>query len=488
MRIGLIDTMDKRSGGNGPNVAIAALSGFLTARGHQVGILDLFHCHGNTEKKFLERAWDLVGVSATSFDFRVGLEVAAKIKNGSRAPVVFGGAHASVAREELLKESVIDYAIYGEGEIPLAGLAELLEKEIRPTAARLREIKGLIFRDGPDIVVNPPQPRMTDLDLLPLPAYHLFPMASYSEHHLSTSRGCPYKCVYCASGAIFGKKWVGRSPDRLVEEIEFLIRNHGKKTIVLVDDTFNLDIERVKTFSRLLIERRLGISWLLITGMRADRTDPEMLRLMKESGCQTIGIGIESANPTVLSNVAKGEAIEDITKGIQLIREAGFPVVGSFMIGNPGDTLETVKESLEYAAIQKLDGVYVYHALPFPQTKLWEYVESHGRFLRTDFTDFDKFIEEPVFETPDFPYADRVEAYRLAMKAFPSIGASAAHDGRKNAPQRRGIGHYFRAFINETREHGLRASLERTAVFLRRHAPSRHQRIGTRTSSPRFPG
>ncbi len=485
MRIGLIDTLDKGSGGNGPNVGIAALSGYLAVRGHDLGILDLFHSEKGEQKKFFTHRWDLVGISATSFDFDIGLDAAAGIKNGCGAPVVFGGAHASVARADLLKEPAIDYAVYGEGEIPLAALADLLGKAPRPAASRLREINGLIFRDGPDAVVNPPQPRMTDLDPLPPPAYRLFPMARYTEHQLSTSRGCPFACVYCASGAVLGKKWVARSPESLVGEIEFLDRTFGKKPVVLVDDSFNLDVERVKAFCRLLIGRKLGISWLLMAGMRADRTEPEMLRLMKESGCLQIGVGIESANPAVLKNVAKGETIEDITKGIRMIRDAGFQVAGSFMIGNPGDTFETVKESLQYAMSQKLDYVYVYHALPFPHTKLWEYVERNGRFLRTDFRNFDKFLEEPVFETPEFPYADRVKAYKLAVSAFPAFRAAAARNARKDAPKRGGFGHYVSEFVNETREHGLSAAVGRTAGFLRKHAPSRRQGIGTRTSNPR---
>lgn len=482
LRIGLIDTLDKGSGGNGPNVGIAALSGYLTAHGHQVGILDLFHCQRRAERMFFESPWDLVGVSATSFDFRIGLEAAAEVKKGSGAPVVFGGAHASVARDELLRERAIDYAIYGEGEIPLLSLADALKAECAPDAAKLREIKGLIFRDGPEVIVNPAQPRMAELDSLPPPAYHLFPMDHYSEHHLSTSRGCPFACVYCASGAVLGKKWVGRSAESLVGEIEFLIRNFGKKTIVFVDDTFNLDVERVKRFCRLVIERRLDVAWLLMAGMRADRTDSEMLRLMKESGCMDIGVGIESANPEVLKNIAKGESIDDITRGIRLIKQAGFRTAGSFMIGNPGDTLETVKESLQYAVSQGIDDVMIYHAMPFPRTRLWEFVEKNGRFLRSDFVNFDKFIREPVFDTPEFPYADRVEAYRLAKSIFPSkhVDKEAGDQGKK-----KGIGHYLAEFINEVREHGYGVALKKTYRFLRRYVSSKHEGIGTRTSRPK---
>lgn len=457
MQIGFVDIMDKSSGGNGPNVALAALSGYLTANGHEVGVLDVFHADREEQSRFFGLAWGLVGISASSFDFEVGLRAAAEVKKRTGAPVVFGGPHASVAREEILAQPEVDYAIYGEGEVPLLGLAELLAKDRHPQAARLKEINGLIFRDGQDVSVNPPQSRVAELDTLPLPAYRLFPMEKYSEHHISTSRGCPFSCVFCASGAILGKRWIGRSPERIVEEIECLIRDFGKKTVVIVDDTFNLDIERVKRFCRILLERRLGISWLLMAGLRADRMDLEMLQLMKASGCRDFGIGIESADPGVLKRIGKGETIEDITRGIALIKRAGFRVFGSFMIGNPGDTLETVKRSFEFAA-QALDGTFVYHAMPFPNTKLWAFVEQHGHFLRSDYTNFDKHSAEPMFETPEFPRSDRVAAYRAAQETFPDAGLSRSH--------RLPITRNGRAFVRRVRDEGVWSAVQRTGSFL----------------------
>lgn len=462
MKVGLVDVMDKRRTSNGPNVAIAALAGYLAANGHEVGVLDLFHSRRGERRRFLESAWGLVGVSASSFDFSVGLRIATEIKRRTGAPIVFGGPHASVARGDVLAEPAVDYAIYGEGEIPLLALAGALEGGGPPAAGRLGAIKGLVFRDGRRVVVNEPQPRIADLDALPPPAYHLLPMDRYSEHHLSTSRGCPFACGFCASGAILGKKWIARSPEKIVEEMEGLVRDFGKKTFVIVDDTFNLDIERVKRFCRLLLERRLRISWLLMAGIRADRTEPEMLRLMKASGCLDFGIGVESSDPTVLRNVGKGETVEDISRGIRLIKEAGFRLHGSFMIGNPGDTLETVRRSIEFAKAQALDGIFVYHALPFPSTRLWEFVGGQGRFLRTDYINFDKTVREPVFETPEFPRADRVEAYRLALEAFP--GADPV--GPEGPP----LARYARALYRELRDHGVRSAARRAGSFLARRA------------------
>lgn len=488
MKVGLIDTIAKATDGNGPNVAIAALSSYLCENSHQVGILDLFHSDCKEQERFFKKPWDLVGISASSFDFSVGLQAAREIKRRTHVPIVFGGPHASVARGEILEDPLIDYAIYGEGEVSLLGLVNLLERERHPEAARLGEIRGLIFRNGPEIIVNPPQARISDLNTLPLPAYNLFPMNRYSEHNISTSRGCPYSCVYCASGAILGKQWIGKSPEKIVEEIEFLLRNFGKKMIVIVDDSFNLDIERVKRFCRILLERKLGISWLLMAGIRADRVDLEMLSLMKESRCMELGVGIESANPTVLKNVEKGETIEDIDSGIRLIKKAGFRVSGSLMIGNPGDTLETVKESLEFAKSRGIDRVFVYHAMPFPYTKLWEYVEKNGRFLSRDYCNYDKHLREPVFETPEFSRSDRVKAYQMATELFLSKQWKENTRASSSGMLQEANKSYILTFIDEMRSRGLRSALKRTVSFLSKRVMPNEARITTRNSRRKSEG
>lgn len=418
MRVALVDTLDKAHAGSGPNVAIAALAGYLLEAGHEVGVIDLFFSSEEEQRHFFQQQWGLVGITATSFAFSVALHTAKAIKAISPGPppIVLGGAHACVARQEVLAEPEIDFAIYGEGEVPLRSLAELIEREEHPTEKHFREIDGLIFCQGEDAVVNPPTSRIINLDSSPLPPYNLFPMDRYSTHTLSTSRGCPYGCAFCASATIFGNKWVPKSPQRILEEIEYAISRWGKKPISVVDDSFNLNIERVKAICRLLIDKEIDIRWEMCGGMRADKIDLEMLLLMKRSGCNGIGIGVESANPQILKNIGKGETIEQIRECIHLVKKAGMPIHASFMIGNPGDTLETVKESIEFARSEHLDNFCAFIAVPYPNTELWRYIEENGRFLRTDYINYHDYSEEPAFETDDFPFHHRVEAYRLAKR------------------------------------------------------------------------
>lgn len=461
MRVALIDTLDKEFRDAGPNVAIASLAACLVEKGHEVGVLDLYFSSAEEQQRFLQEKWDLIGISATSFAFNVALHAAKAIKEltSQPPPVVLGGAHVSVARELVLKETAFDFGIYGEGELPLLALVELLEKGGPLHEESLESVPGLIFRSGGRVMVNPPSPRIRDLDSTALPPYGLFPMDSYSVHTLSTSRGCPYACVYCASDAILGRKWVAKSPQRIVREIEHVMERWGKKPFSIVDDSFNLDTDRVKEFCRLLKSRGLNIRWTMCGGIRADRLDPEMLSLMKETGCHEIGIGVESANPHVLKNVGKGETVEQIRAGIRMIKKAGLPVSASFMIGNPGDTLATIQESIEFIREERPDSARFFIAIPYPNTKLWQYVEENGTFLRTDYVNYHDHSEEPSFETADFSYTDRIKAFKLAEEELAGMR-------RDVSPQK--LLNLIRTFFRYVRTDGLQAALGRTGSFFRK--------------------
>jgi radical SAM superfamily enzyme YgiQ (UPF0313 family) len=165
----------------------------------------------------------------------------------------------------------------------------------------------------------------------------------------------------------------------------------------------------------MLIESKLPIRWSSWS-FRADLADPTLLKLMKQSGCESVSIGIESADPQVLQNIHKRETIEEIAQGIRRIQEADLLVTGLFMIGNPGDTLETIKKSINFAATMKLDNADFFLALPYPKTELWQYAQEKSRMLKTDYTTFHHFSDEPVFETTEFPSADRQRAYQMARR------------------------------------------------------------------------
>lgn len=414
MYIGLIDTGDK-SFSRMPHLGLACLASYLREHGHQIKILDLYFSDTPTQSEFFQDSFDLIGLTSTSYSFITCLTTIKQIRQVNRkVKIVLGGPHVSVARREVLQTPEIDFAIYGEGEKPLLALAELFKRVKTPTQEDLATVPALIYRHNEQIITNPPPARIKHLDNLPFPSYSGFPLHKYSCYPLSTSRGCPYNCIYCAAAAVIGTQWFHRSPESLIAEIKSTIKRYGMRDFYVIDDSFNLNEQRVTNFCKLLLNEQINITWGTC-GFRADKTDPGMLSLMKDSGCTGVCVGIESADPKVLKNIGKGETVDQIRTGIQRIHEAGLHITGMFMIGNPGDTLKSVQESFVFARSLPLDTIRFYLAIPYPETNLWKFANKHGRLLERDYKNFHDFSDKPVFETDDFTAQEREIAYREAL-------------------------------------------------------------------------
>lgn len=420
MKIGLIDPGSKKIILNEkfPHLGLAYIAAVLDRNDRQISILDVSMTDENKICQFLNERYDIIGISATSFTFSQALELAKKIKEtNSDVITVLGGPHVSIGLESTLYSPYFDYSVVGEGELTMLELVKLLQKNTKPSAKDLSSISGLIFRNDSDIVVNPQRPRIDHLDNLPFPAFQYFTMEEYGIYPILTSRGCPFGCTFCAIKAIWGTTWRHRSPENIVSEIENAREKFDweKKPFSIVDDSFNVKPKRVEEFCDLIIEKGLDIQWFS-AGFRADKVTRSLAEKMKKSGCIAVSIGIESASNDVLRKIKKKETIEEISQGCEILAEVGIPVEGQFMIGNPGDTFETVQKSIEFARKHKFANAGFYLALPYPKTELWDYVREHGRFLKEDYTQFHHFANEPVFETPEFPAKERTKAYIMARK------------------------------------------------------------------------
>jgi len=420
MKIGLIDPGSKKLifNENFPHPGIAYVAAILEERGYQVETLDVNLAGERGTDQFLKEDYDLIGLSVTSFTFSQVLEMARRIKAISgNTIIVIGGPHVPIGMESTLDSPHVDYAIYGEGEFTMLELTELLEKTRQPKIENLLAIRGLIFKDGSRRIVNLQRPRIDNLDGLPFPAFQLFDMDQYGTYPLLTSRGCPFGCMFCSIKAIWGKAWHFRSAENILLEIDYARQRFRweSKPFNIIDDSFNVDPDRVRRFCELIIERGVDIRWFS-SGFRADRVSADLALRMKEAGCLGVSVGIESANNEILRSIKKKTTIEEITRGCQNLARVGISVQAQFMIGNPGDTFETVKESIEYARRQNFSSVAFYLALPYPKTELWDYVKERGTFLKEDYTQFHHFSNEPVFETPEFPARQREKAYVLGRK------------------------------------------------------------------------
>ncbi|MEI6854256.1 MAG: radical SAM protein, partial [Bacteroidota bacterium] len=339
MKIGLIfpnkDRKDKAV-----HLGLGYLASYARSRHDEIEIiiLDTRTATKKETRRFFASTFDLIGITVLS---PVYYEVISLFKTIRKAnctkSICLGGPYVTTLMEEIFVQTPADYAVYGEGEITFSELLFFIKGQ-----RNLEEINGLMYRDlSGEIKTNAPRELITDLDSLPLPAYDLFKMNRYPVHRLVTSRGCPYRCAFCNSTSIWQFTWRKRSAENVVAEIEFLTRQFGNKTFSFNDNSFNIDMDRVDQFCDLLIEKETKILWS--TPVRAEKINLPLARKMKKAGCYNVGVGIESANDAILKMMDKQNSIVKIEEGISIFKKAGIEVLGQFVIGSPGETLEKVK-------------------------------------------------------------------------------------------------------------------------------------------------
>jgi radical SAM superfamily enzyme YgiQ (UPF0313 family) len=288
--------------------------------------------------------------------------------------IVIGGPHVSALAQETLNEfPEADLAVFGEGEVTLR---EILAAYLR-TGQTPKDLPGTIWQESGTVAAGPPRGPIRDLDSLPRPARDLFPIDAYRPHlpygqrrrymNEITSRGCPFHCAYC-SKSVFGDSYRAFSPERVVDDIRELVARYHVREIHFYDDDLTINRKRTVEIMERLIAAKLDLIWSCTT--RCDLVDAELLGLMKKAGCWMISYGIESGNEALRDTVEKGVSREQIEAAVRETKRAGIKVTGYFMIGLPGETEETVKETMIFADRLKLHYVNwavltVYPGSPF---------------------------------------------------------------------------------------------------------------------------
>ena len=196
---------------------------------------------------------------------------------------------------------------------------------------------------------TPSRPLIMDLDSLPFLAYHFFPIDKYKLHpphgreypimSMLTSRGCPYKCIFC-SKSVFGSKLRCKSPEKIVDEIEYLKEYYKIKEIAFYDDIFTINKKRTLQFIKELEKRNMDILWTCEA--RVNTVSRELLQEMKKAGCYMLFYGIESGKQEMLNNLKKGITVEQVESAVEISHKVGIQSVGYFMLGAPGETPETI--------------------------------------------------------------------------------------------------------------------------------------------------
>jgi len=219
-------------------------------------VLDTRVSTSKETKKFFSISFDLIGITVFSPVYFEVINIFNRIrKTNSKVPICLGGPYVTTIKEDIFRKTPADFAIYGEGEITFSELISHFKGE-----RKLADINGLIYKnDIGDIVINPAREKIKDLNTLNLPAYDLFPMDRYPLHRMVTSRGCPYACAWCNSSSIWDQSYRTTDAEKIITEVEFLIKAYGKKIFVFGDNSFNVDLKRVEAFCDLLLQKNIKI-------------------------------------------------------------------------------------------------------------------------------------------------------------------------------------------------------------------------------------
>lgn len=358
-----------------PPLGLACVAGALRAAGHEVRIVDAAVLpRWQAGLDALVSAWrpQAAGISASSAVLGPAFAVAARIKEGDPSvAVILGGVHATLFPAEVLREGVVDFAVHGEGERTAVELLAAVAGH-----EPLDRIPGIAFREGGRPRVNGMRPPIANLDDLPLPAYDLLPMGSYSTPFsatgtvisMVTSRGCPYPCTFCDAFVVHGRKYRAQSAERVVAEIGHLVREHGVREVLFKDSEFTLDRDRVERFCELMVAAGPPVTWTC--SARVDRVDAPLLCRMAAAGCRVIQFGVESADPAVLAALKKGIPAEKVREAFRSARAAEIETVANLMVGSPGETRGSIEATRRLIREIRPDHLNVQILVAYPGTEL----------------------------------------------------------------------------------------------------------------------
>ncbi|MFC1690541.1 B12-binding domain-containing radical SAM protein [Nanoarchaeota archaeon] len=396
-----------------PPLGLAYLAAYAREKGFEVKILDAnaLQIPLNKIKNHIPKDIDVVGTTSFTPSLNKSCKILSICKEiNPNIITIIGGAHISALPKETLKYySSIDFGIIGEGEITLVELLKTIQKK-----ESLSTVKGICYRDGKEIKLNQRRELIEDLDILPFPAYDLLPVEKYCVplHHVGfgqrvptkpfaaifTSRGCPYNCTYCASKVIWERKVRFRNPKNVLAEIDHLVKNFNIKVIDIADDIFTINNKVFNAILDGLIERDYDLHFNCLS--RVNTIDMEKLKKLKKAKCYLIRYGVESGSQKVLNLMKKNITKEEVIKAFKMTHKVGIPASASFIIGHPGETNATVKETIDLA--KKIDPVlaHFFVAIPLVGTELHDIARIKGLIVNNmGWEQWVQMPDEPILRT-----------------------------------------------------------------------------------------
>ncbi len=400
-------------------LGIGYLAAVLEKNGYDVNVID---CQAlklrinEVENELHKRQPDIVGLTSTTLTYKPALEIIKVAKKAlPNCLTIIGGSHVTFWDEEALEECPqLDVVVRKEGENTFLELVQRLE-----AGKGFGDVLGITYRKDGKTVKNPDRPYIEDLDSLPYPAFHLFPLKQFNKYGniifpVMTSRGCVFWCEFCTAVRMFGRKYRMRSPKKVVDEIEYLYKKYGEKQYTFYDDAFTVDQARTKEICNEILRRGLKIKWDCET--RVDMVTKDLLQKMKEAGCIAVWYGVEAGSQKVRDAMKKGISTNQTFNAFKWTQEAGLIAVASIILGFPGETKETAWESVKLLEKINPDEIGIYIATPYPGTPMYDYVNEMGWLKIRDFNKYD--TATPTFESPTMSMKELREIHDKAHQSF----------------------------------------------------------------------
>ena len=368
-----------------PPYSLMQLAAILKEKGHEVALIDAngegISYQDVRHRLVVQSPFDALIFRFTPTTFDHDLKVAELAKEISARTITIGLCWTlqSFTKEILKSCDSLDIYAMGESEATVPNLVDALAQ--KKGWEGLRTVKGLAYKmDGAVVYIGAPSEDV-DYDALPVPAFDLVNTHRYYNNTrrntrfmiVYTSKGCPYNCIYCTMRRT---KWKAKSAERVIREIRTLVRNYGAKEIGFFDETFTLNRQRVIDICQGLLNEGIKLTWYCNT--RVDRVDSELLELMRKAGCRGISYGVESGSQVILDNAKKGHTVEQARNAINWAKDVGIKTYASFMVGLPGESWDTIQETLEFIKSTLPNGAQFNVAVPYPGTELYKIAKTSG--------------------------------------------------------------------------------------------------------------
>lgn len=339
--------------------------------------------------------------------------------------VLMIGPHVSSLPEETLLEAngFVDAVAIGEYDYTVRDYAKAVINN-QP----LKDVKGIAYLEGGNVMFTPARPLIENLDELPYPAWHHLNLWDYFDGtklypyiDIIGGRGCPFKCIFCLWPQVMhGNKYRLRSAENIIEEIKWVLKNWPKAIegeFFFEDDTFTVNKKRAHEFCDLLIKNNLKCTWSV--NSRADVIDKDLFRHMKKAGCRLLLIGFESGSQIMLDNMHKNITVQKMEEFIKIVRSEGLQIHGCFVLGLPGETKETMEETIKFALRNPLNTVQFSGAVPFPGTKYFNYIKENNLLRAKRWDEWLKDGEQsPVIDYPGLSRGEIEKTVDSALKRF----------------------------------------------------------------------